>query len=97
MSHDHETTHEPTGYGVYLLTWVALVTLTAITVTAAGFHFGALSVFVALAIACVKAGIVLNWFMHLKDEPRLFHVILLVTVVTLVIFIGLTFTDVLYR
>ncbi len=97
MHHDLETTHEPTGYGVYVLTWVSLVVLTAITVTAAGFHFGALSVFVALGIACVKAGIVLSWFMHLREEPRLFHIILLITVLVLVIFIGLTFTDVLYR
>ena len=99
MSHDHdqEAHHEPVGYGVYFLTWFALLVFTAITVTAAGFHFGRLSVVVALAIATLKASIVLNYFMHLKSEPRLFHVMLLVTILTLIIFIGLTFTDTMFR
>lgn len=99
MSHDHdqEAAHEPTSYGTYFITWFALLILTAITVTAAGFNFGSLSVTVALAIATVKASVVLAWFMHLKHEGRLFHVMIWLTLVTLAIFIGLTFTDVLFR
>jgi len=52
---------------------------------------------VALAIAAIKASVVLYLFMHLKYESRLFHVLLGVVIVTLAIFIGLTFTDVLLR
>lgn len=95
--HDQETLHEPAGYGLYFITWFALLILTAITVTAAGFNFGSLSVAVALAIATVKASVVLAWFMHLKYEGRIFHVMLWLTLLTLAIFIGLTFTDVLFR
>ena len=99
MSHDHEQEghHEPTGYGTYFVTWFALLILTAITVTAAGFDFGNMSVTVAMLIATVKASIVLAWFMHLKYEGKLFQVMLWLTLVTLAIFIGLTFTDVLFR
>ena len=101
MSHDaghHEAAHhEPVGYGQYFMTWFALVFLTAITVTAAGLHLGAISVLVALLIATVKASIVLWLFMHMKYEDATFHRLILIMVVALAIFIGLTFTDTLFR
>ncbi len=99
MSHDHDqdAQHEPMGYGLYFLTWFSLLVLTAITVTAAGFDFGKLSVVVALVIATIKAGVVIAWFMHLKFEGKLIHVMLVLTISTLVIFIGLTFTDTSFR
>jgi cytochrome c oxidase subunit IV len=100
MSHDvehHEELHEPTGYGSYFLTWFALVALTALTVTAAGMHFGGGSVVVALVIATIKASIVLYLFMHLKYEDATFHRLILIMLTVLAIFIGLTFTDTLFR
>jgi cytochrome c oxidase subunit 4 len=97
MKDEHETQHESGGYGVYFLTWFALLLLTSITTTAAGMNFGSVSVFVALVIAAIKATIVLYLFMHLKYESKLFHIMVFVVLVTLVIFIGLTFTDVLFR
>ena len=97
MKDENETQHQPTGYGVYFLTWFTLVLLTSITTTAAGMDFGSFSVFVALVIASVKATIVLYLFMHLKQESKIFHIIVFVVLVTLVIFIGLTFTDILFR
>lgn len=102
MSHDpqhghDEHAHEPVGYGTYFLTWFALLVLTAITVTAAGMHFGKASVAVALIIAIVKASIVLYLFMHLKYESKIFHYLLLIMIVIMAINIGLTFTDTLFR
>jgi cytochrome c oxidase subunit 4 len=76
---------------------LTLLLLTAITTTAAGLAFGHLSVFVALVIAAIKATIVVRIFMHLKYESKLFHVMVFVVLLTLVIFIGLTFTDTLFR
>ena len=89
--------HEPTGFDVYVLTWVALLILTAITVTVAGMHLGKLSVLTAVVIAAVKASIVLNIFMHLKYESKLLKIFVFVTIAVLTVFIGLTFTDILYR
>lgn len=97
-NHEHdEHAHEPVGYGTYFLTWFALLVLTAITVTAAGMHFGNASVLVALLIAMVKATIVLYLFMHLKYESRMFHRLLMIVIVIMAINIGLTFTDTLFR
>ncbi|MCI0451747.1 MAG: cytochrome C oxidase subunit IV family protein [Candidatus Latescibacteria bacterium] len=96
--HEHEEhAHEPAGYGIYFLTWFSLLVLTAITVTAAGMHFGSLSVVVALFIALVKASIVLWLFMHLKYEDTLFHRLVWIMILAMVIFIGMTFTDTLFR
>jgi len=102
MSHDadhhhDEHPHQPVGYGSYFLTWFALVFLTAITVTAAGLHLGAASVVVALVIALIKASIVLFLFMHLKYEDALFHRLLVIVITVMAVFIGLTFTDTLFR
>jgi cytochrome c oxidase subunit 4 len=96
--HEHEEhAHEPAGYGMYFLTWFSLLVLTAITVTAAGMTFGSMSVVVALLIALVKATIVLMLFMHLKYEDPLFHKLLWVVIFAMAVFIGMTFTDTLFR
>jgi cytochrome c oxidase subunit 4 len=97
MNEEREIHREPVGYGVYFLTWFALLLLTSITTTVAGMRFGHLSVFVALVIAGVKASIVLYIFMHLRYESGLFRIMVLIVLAVLVLFIGLTFVDVLFR
>jgi cytochrome c oxidase subunit IV len=77
--------------------WLALLVLTTATVLVTRFELGAAKVWAALAIACLKSGLVIAFFMHMKYEPRLFRTILFVALVTLAIFIGFTFFDVLYR
>jgi cytochrome c oxidase subunit 4 len=89
--------HQNSGYGLYVKTWLALLGLTAITVTVAGMHFGGLSVFVAVLVASIKASVVLSFFMHLKHERPVFRIMLYVCLVTYTIFIGLTFFDPLFR
>ncbi|NTW67428.1 MAG: cytochrome-c oxidase [Nitrospirae bacterium] len=81
----------------FLLVWLALLALTAITVTVAELHLGRFSMLTALAIASLKAGLVLWFFMHLKYESRLFKWLLLAPIVTLAVIIGLTFFDIWYR
>jgi cytochrome c oxidase subunit 4 len=97
MKDEHDAQHEPVGYGTYILAWFTLLLLTSITVAAAGMDFGNLSVAVALFIAGIKATVVLYVFMHLKYESKLFHVMLWIVLITLLVFIGLTFTDTLFR
>lgn len=92
-----KTEHHIVPYKTFVLVWVALLLLTAITITAAGLHFGRFSVLSAIAIATIKAGLVLWFFMHLKYEARLFKLLLLVPIVTLAVIIGLTFVDIGYR
>lgn len=85
------------GNRVFIAVWIALLTLTAITVTVAKLDLGAFSTFTAIVIASIKACLVLWSFMHLKYETRLLKLLLLVPIVTLAVIIGLTFVDVLYR
>jgi cytochrome c oxidase subunit 4 len=78
--------------------WAALIVLTAITVTTASLNFGRVGILVVLAIAAIKSTLVLLYFMHLSSEKRLLLKLLVpIAICTLAIFIGLTFTDVMYR
>ncbi|MFO7764891.1 MAG: cytochrome C oxidase subunit IV family protein [Pelovirga sp.] len=92
-----EETHEPVPYRTFILVWVALIILTGVTVGVAQFDFGAANIWIALSVASLKSALVLLIFMHLRQESLLFKIGILTMLVILVIFIGLTFTDVLYR
>ena len=92
--HGHEEPHHQVGYGVFILVWLALLCLTAVTVSAAGVHLGNWNLFVALAIATVKVLLVLSFFMHLKYEGKLLKIMLVMAVLILGIILGLTFGDV---
>jgi cytochrome c oxidase subunit 4 len=92
-----EHNHEPVPYRTFILIWVALLALTLITVVVSRIDLGAMHVWSALIIASIKSSLVLLVFMHLRQESLLFKIGLLVMLVILAIFIGLTFTDVLYR
>jgi len=82
----------------YLYVWIALLVLTAITVTTASLNLGRAGILVVLAIAAVKSTLVLLFFMHLSTEKRLLLKILVpIAICTLAIFIGLTYMDILNR
>ncbi len=86
------------AYARYIYIWAALIVLTAITVTTASLNFGRAGILVVLAIAAIKSTLVLLYFMHLSSEKRLLLKLLVpIAICTLAIFIGLTFTDVMYR
>ena len=91
---EHEHSH---GYGLYVLIWIALIALTSITVTVAGVNFGSLALPVAMLIAAVKSGLVINYFMHIKFEDPIFKVFILVSGLTLLVIFILTFFDVANR
>lgn len=85
-------------YQTYLLVWLGLVTLTGITVSMAGMNLGRLSIGIVLAIAAIKSGLVLSYFMHLKYETGLlFKLMIPIVLAALTIFMGLTFTDIAFR
>ncbi|MBP7866841.1 MAG: cytochrome C oxidase subunit IV family protein [Acidobacteria bacterium] len=84
---------EPVPYGTYVMVWLGLLCLTGVTITAAGLHFGRLSVIVALSVAAVKGSLVVAHFMRLKHEERFFKIMLLLTIATLAVIMILTFAD----
>ena len=54
---------------VYVGIFLSLMVLTAATVAAAYVNLGALNIVVALAIATVKATLVVLYFMHARTAP----------------------------
>jgi cytochrome c oxidase subunit 4 len=85
-------------YPRYVFVWIGLLVLTVITVTTASLNFGRAGILVVLAIAAIKSTLVLLYFMNLRYEKRLlFKLLVPIAVAALAIFIGLTYTDILYR
>jgi cytochrome c oxidase subunit 4 len=78
----------------YLLVWVALLILTAVTYGVAHMHRGPFSLAVAMLIACTKATLVALFFMHLWDEKGLNRLILLMAALFLGLMILLDVSDV---
>jgi cytochrome c oxidase subunit 4 len=84
--------------GTYTAVWLALLVLLAATIAVAKLRLLAqFSVLGALAIASLKAGLVLAFFMHLKYEGRFLKGMLTITLGALTALIGMTFVDVWLR
>jgi cytochrome c oxidase subunit 4 len=65
---------------VYLMVFVALAALTAITVGVSYLHLaGWRAIALALIIACIKGFLVAGFFMHLLSEKKLIYSVLIVT------------------
>ncbi|HXX56971.1 MAG TPA: cytochrome C oxidase subunit IV family protein [Thermodesulfovibrionales bacterium] len=81
---------------VYVFVWLALVALTATTVAVARLHLN-YAVLLAIFIASTKSGLVLTFFMHLRDEPLILKVMLFIALFALTLIVLLTFSDVWFR
>jgi cytochrome c oxidase subunit 4 len=92
-----EQSHHIISYKKLTTIWLVLLALTALTVAITRVDLGGYKVLGALAIACLKAGLVIAVFMHMQYEGRLLRWLLFLALLTLAIFIGFTFFDVLYR
>uniref|UniRef100_A0A831XGU0 Cytochrome-c oxidase n=1 Tax=Geobacter metallireducens TaxID=28232 RepID=A0A831XGU0_GEOME len=90
-------TRRPVGYGTLVAVWAALLLLTAATVFVTRLDLGGYKVAAALAIASLKGGLVIAFFMHMRYEGWLLRGLLFLALATLALFIGITFFDVLYR
>jgi cytochrome c oxidase subunit 4 len=100
MSDAHATTHEEHHVlpdGLFIMVWVGLLILTAITVGASVMFSGTVGIVTAMIVTPIKAILILMYFMHLKYEKPGFVVMFLVAVGILAIFLGLTFFDYLFR
>ncbi|WP_020675106.1 cytochrome C oxidase subunit IV family protein [Geopsychrobacter electrodiphilus] len=92
-----EQKHEPVPFRTFIQVWICLLILTVTTVIVSRIHLGPWNIWAALGIASLKSSLVIFFFMHLRHEMRLFKIGLLVLLVIVAIFIGVTFFDVLYR
>ncbi len=85
--------------GLLLAVFGLLMLMTILTVTISYaessmlIHLGWLSIWVALAIAVIKAGLVAMYFMHLRWDSPFNGAILIIALVFIGVFIGLTVLD----
>lgn len=82
---------------IYLGIFLALMVLTAATIAAAYMDLGPLNLPVALAIAAVKATLVVLYFMHVRYNPRLIGLGIVLAVAWLGVLVVITFGDYLSR
>ena len=101
MEHREQQQHQDevhvVSYGRYFLIWLGLLALTGITVAFAGLDMGNWIIITAMTIASIKTLLVVNVFMHLKYEDRIFRIFVLVAMAILLIFIVFTFFDYAFR
>lgn len=85
--------HNHGGIGTYVVIFAALLVLTAVTVTAAFIDFGAFNTIIAMAIAILKAVLVLVFFMHLKGSSSLLKLFVIGAFAWLAILLIFTLND----
>jgi cytochrome c oxidase subunit 4 len=80
----------------YALVLGVLLALTAVTVAAAGVHFGheVVNVTIALGIASAKASLVALYFMHLRHDKPMNALVFVTGLVFLAVFLILCLIDV---
>ena len=78
---------------VYLGIYAALLVLTATTVGVSLANLGPASIYVAMAVAIVKASLVAAYFMHLKFDNRINLLVFVAALLFLALFFALTLTD----
>ena len=91
-----ETVHI-TPYRTYAWVLIALLSFTFLTITVTWIDLSAITVFVALIIASVKAYIVLTYYLHLQFESSLFRVFVIMVLAIYVLVIAFTLSDYLFR
>lgn len=84
-------------YKNYILIWFTLIILTTISVSASRLNLGQWGILIVLLVTPIKAGIVVNYFMHLKYEKPYMQFMLSIVLAVLAVFIGLTFFDIAFR
>ena len=90
-------THHIHPVRMYVAIFAILIVLTFTTVVVAEIELGPWNVVVALAIAIIKATLVILFFMHVKDSSALTKLIVVAGFFWMAILFGLTFNDYLSR
>jgi cytochrome c oxidase subunit IV len=77
----------------YLLVYLALLLLLVLTLAVAYFELAGLNTILAVAIASIKALLVILYFMHVRHSSTLTRLFVLSGFIWLAILVGLTLTD----
>jgi cytochrome c oxidase subunit 4 len=97
MSTPTEHEHHIVGPKTYGLILLALLVLTATTTGAAFINMGIFSPIVALGIACIKAVLVILFFMHIRYSSRVMMLTVGAGFFTFLVLITMTLCDYISR
>ncbi len=86
-----------TSIRAYVLVFLALMVLTAVTVAVAFLHLGPLNDVAALSIAVIKAVLVVLFFMHVYRSSPLAKLVVVAGFLWLLILVAFTLSDYLTR
>jgi cytochrome c oxidase subunit IV len=97
MSEPTKHEHHVVGPKTYGLILGALLVLTAITTSAAYLDLGVFNPVIALAIACLKAVLVILFFMHIRYSSKLMMLTVGAGFFTFLVLITMTLSDYISR
>jgi len=92
VDHSHHT--HTCSFQLFLGIYVSLLFLTFITVEASRYDFGSMNMVIAMAIAAVKASLVMTVFMHLKWDTAMNNIAFLGSLIFLSLLFLFTIADV---
>ena len=94
----HSAPHHQAPLAIYFAVFGALMILTILTVWVSRIDLGhGMNTLVAMAIAIVKATVVILWFMHVIHSPRLTWIVVISSFLWLAVMFALFFSDYLTR
>jgi len=73
--------------------WVTLLVLTWVTVSATGVDLGRFNLWLAMAIATVKAALVLLYFMHMRYDRPINAIVFVTALLFVMLFVGFALMD----
>ena len=93
--HEHHEQHEHhvVSPRIYLVIFASLMVLTVVTVAASRYDFGPANTVVAMAIAVLKATLVVLFFMHVKYSSRLVQLLVAAAFLWLALLIAGALSD----
>lgn len=95
-NHTHEA-HHVVPYKTYGIILAILLLLTAISVAVTQIELDSLTVTVAIVLATIKSALVLYYFMHLKFDDIILHIMVIAVIAVLALVILITLLDYIYR
>ena len=80
-------------FRVLTAVWVTLLVLTWVTVSATGFDLGRFNLWLAMAIATIKASFVLLYFMHMRYDRPINAIVFVTALLFVMLFVGFALMD----
>jgi cytochrome c oxidase subunit 4 len=80
-------------FRVLAAVWVTLLVLTWVTVAATGVDLGRFNLWLAMAIATVKAALVLLYFMHMRYDRPINAIVFVTALLFVMLFVGFALMD----